>query len=123
MMNASALATRGDHGCGGGWVMRIGFLGLGLMGEGFTRRLVELGHAVAGFDPRVERRRAAAGWGVVAVDSPAAAAAGAGLVMTCVTTTDDLAPAGCGAVALGRESCRGQGGRSGSMSGCVELLK
>src|SRR3546814_12732725 len=44
----------------------------------------------SGFDPRVERRRAAAGWGVVAVDSPAAAAAGAGLVMTCVTTTDDL---------------------------------
>lgn len=70
--------------------MRIGFLGLGLMGEGFTRRLVELGHDVSGFDPRAERREAAAGWGVTPADSPAAAAAGADLVMTCVTTTDDL---------------------------------
>lgn len=70
--------------------MRIGFLGLGLMGEGFTRRLVELGHEVAGFDPKPERRRAAGDWGVAAAESPAAAAAGAELVMTCVTATDDL---------------------------------
>lgn len=77
--------------------MRIGFLGLGLMGEGFTRRLVELGHDVAGFDPKPERRRDAVAWGVTAVDSPAAAATGAGLVMTCVTTTDDLEHAVFGA--------------------------
>lgn len=70
--------------------MRIGFLGLGLMGEGFTRRLVELGHQVTGFDPRDERREAAGGWGVVPAPTPAAAADGAALVMTCVTTTDDL---------------------------------
>jgi len=70
--------------------MRIGFLGLGLMGEGFTRRLVECGHHVTGFDPKPDRRRAAAGWGVGEAGTPAAAAAGADLVMTCVTTTDDL---------------------------------
>ncbi|NQW11030.1 MAG: NAD(P)-dependent oxidoreductase [Alphaproteobacteria bacterium] len=70
--------------------MRIGFLGLGLMGEGFTRRLVERGHAVAAFDPAQECRDAAAGWGVEPVASPAEVARGADLVMTCVTTTDDL---------------------------------
>lgn len=70
--------------------MRIAFLGLGLMGEGFTRRLVDLGHAVTGFDPVAERRLAAAAWGVEPAETPAAAAKGADLVMTCVTTTDDL---------------------------------
>lgn len=70
--------------------MRIAFLGLGLMGEGFTRRLIELGHDVSGFDPKVERRADARGWGVAAAETPAAAAEGAELVMACVTTTDDL---------------------------------
>ena len=70
--------------------MRIAFLGLGLMGEGFTRRLVELGHEVSGYDPVAERRLAAASWGVSPAETPAEAADGAALVMTCVTTTDDL---------------------------------
>lgn len=77
--------------------MRIGFLGLGLMGEGFTRRLIENGHAVTGYDPKPERRMAAAGWGVAAAETPAAAATGSELVMTCVTTTDDLERAVFGA--------------------------
>ena len=88
--------------------MRIGFLGLGLMGEGFTRRHVDLGHEVSGFDPRVERRDAAAGWGVAPVAGPAEAADDADLVMTCVTTTDDLEAAVFGdggvAAAIGREA-------------------
>lgn len=88
--------------------VRIGFLGLGLMGEGFTRRLVELGHEVAGFDPKPDRRLAAGAWGVSAADSPASAAADADLVMTCVTTTDDLeqavlGPAGV-AESIGRDA-------------------
>lgn len=70
--------------------MRIAFLGLGLMGEGFTRRLIDLGHGVTGYDPGAARRLAVAEWGVTPADSPAAAAADADLVMTCVTTTDDL---------------------------------
>lgn len=81
--------------------MRIGFLGLGLMGEGFTRRLIEGGHSVAGFDPKPGRREAAAQWGVTVVETPADAARGAEAVMTCVTTTDDLEHAvfGAGGVA------------------------
>ena len=49
----------------------IGFVGLGLMGEGFTRRLIEKSHAVTGFDLDEAKTRAAAGWGV----KPAASAA------------------------------------------------
>jgi len=70
--------------------MRIGFLGLGLMGEGFTRRLLDQGHTVSGFDPVADRCQAAADWGVTPAGSPAEAARDADLVMTCVTTTDDL---------------------------------
>lgn len=88
--------------------MRVGFLGLGLMGEGFTRRLVEVGHTVAAFDPKPERREAAAGWGVDPAASPAEAARDADLVMTCVTTTDDLEAAVFGvdgaASAIGSEA-------------------
>ncbi|MEQ9641035.1 MAG: NAD(P)-dependent oxidoreductase [Alphaproteobacteria bacterium] len=91
--------------------MRIGFLGLGLMGEGFTRRLVERGHEVAGYDPRPERQTAAGDWGVSAAASPAAAAAGADLVMTCVMTADDLA----GAVF-------GDDGAAGGMSNTAVLV-
>ena len=29
---------------------KIGFIGLGLMGQGFTKRLVECGYQVTGFD-------------------------------------------------------------------------
>lgn len=88
--------------------MRIGFLGLGLMGEGFTRRLIELGHEVAGFDPVDARREAASDWGVRPAASAAEAAADADLVMTCVTTTDHLEGAlfgpGGGAAAMREEA-------------------
>ena len=30
---------------------RIGFIGLGLMGTGFTKRLIATGHEVTGYDP------------------------------------------------------------------------
>ena len=38
----------------------VGFIGLGLMGEGFTRRLIETRHRVIGFDIDPEKTRAAA---------------------------------------------------------------
>jgi 3-hydroxyisobutyrate dehydrogenase-like beta-hydroxyacid dehydrogenase len=91
--------------------MRIAFLGLGLMGEGFTRRLVDLGHTVTGFDLVAERRLAAAAWGVEPAETPAAAAKGADLVMTCVTTTDDLE-----AALFGRD------GAAGTMSDAAVLV-
>ena len=39
---------------------RIGLVGLGLMGAGFTRRLIATGHAVIGYDPDPARMREAA---------------------------------------------------------------
>lgn len=68
----------------------IAFLGLGLMGEGFTRRLIKLGDDVTGYDPVEDRRRAAAGWGVRVAETPAEAAGSVELVMAAVTTPDDL---------------------------------
>ena len=66
---------------------KIGFIGLGLMGAGFTKRLVASGHRVVGYDLDGARIADAQGWGVQGAASPAEAAAGASLVFVCVTTT------------------------------------
>jgi 3-hydroxyisobutyrate dehydrogenase-like beta-hydroxyacid dehydrogenase len=66
---------------------KIGFIGLGLMGTGFTKRLVASGHRVVGYDLDGTRIADAQGWGVQGAASPAEAAAGASLVFVCVTTT------------------------------------
>jgi 3-hydroxyisobutyrate dehydrogenase-like beta-hydroxyacid dehydrogenase len=65
----------------------LGFIGLGLMGAGFTKRLVECGHRVTGFDAEQARISEAKGWGVVGAGSPAEAAAAASLIFVCVTTS------------------------------------
>jgi 3-hydroxyisobutyrate dehydrogenase-like beta-hydroxyacid dehydrogenase len=65
----------------------IGFIGLGLMGAGFTRRLVGCGHRVSGFDAEPARMGEAEGWGVATAGSPSEAAAAASLVFICVTTS------------------------------------
>lgn len=65
----------------------LGFIGLGLMGEGFTRRLVETGYKVVGYDIDADRVAAAAGWGVAPAPSPASVAAQADLVLACVINT------------------------------------
>jgi 3-hydroxyisobutyrate dehydrogenase-like beta-hydroxyacid dehydrogenase len=65
----------------------IGFIGLGLMGAGFTKRLSRNGHKVIGFDLSSDRLREAAEWGVVAAGSPAEVAAQADIIAICVTTT------------------------------------
>src|SRR5215210_1810889 len=52
----------------------IGFIGLGLMGTGFTRRLAAIGHRVVGYD-------------VDPAGSPAEAAAAADVACVCVTTS------------------------------------
>ena len=50
---------------------RIGFVGLGLMGTGFTKRLIATGHAVTGYDPDPARMSAAGKNGVKAAVSAA----------------------------------------------------
>src|SRR5882672_10661065 len=51
--------------------MIIGMIGLGLMGEGISKRLVETGHAVAGYDIVADKLAAAVARGVKACASPA----------------------------------------------------
>ncbi|HEX6141623.1 MAG TPA: NAD(P)-dependent oxidoreductase [Geminicoccaceae bacterium] len=68
----------------------IGFIGLGLMGGAATRRLVERGHRVIGYDIVEDKVRRAAGHGVEGAASPAEVARAARLVHICVMTRDDL---------------------------------
>ncbi len=49
--------------------MRIGMVGLGKMGANMSRRLIEKGHEVVGFDLGAEARQAVAGYGAETVDT------------------------------------------------------
>lgn len=65
----------------------IGFIGLGLMGQGFTRRLVECGFRVTGYDIVADKIATAARHGVTPAASPAAVASASDIVLVCVTST------------------------------------
>jgi 3-hydroxyisobutyrate dehydrogenase len=65
----------------------IGFIGLGLMGTSFTRRLVETGHRVTGFDIDAGKVKAAAEAGVAPAAGAAEVAAAADLVLISVIDT------------------------------------
>lgn len=65
----------------------VGFVGLGLMGQGFTQRLIEKGYRVVGFDIDATKTKAAAGWGVIPAKSAAEVAAAADIILVCVTNT------------------------------------
>jgi putative dehydrogenase len=62
----------------------IGFIGLGSIGEGMARNLVENGNIVRGYDIREEARARLAANGGIAVDSPAATAHGADILLITV---------------------------------------
>ena len=83
----------------------IGFIGLGVMGRGFTRRLAEKGHRVIGFDIEASKVKAAADWGVVPAGSAAEVTDAADVILTCVINTaavEDAAIGARGAIAAGR---------------------
>jgi 3-hydroxyisobutyrate dehydrogenase len=66
----------------------VGFIGLGQMGKPMTRRLVEAGFQVQGFDLAPEAREALESVGGRAVASAADAAAGASAVILMLPTSD-----------------------------------
>jgi 3-hydroxyisobutyrate dehydrogenase-like beta-hydroxyacid dehydrogenase len=72
---------------------RIGFIGLGLMGQAFTRRLVACGYRVTGYDVRPQQIAAAQAHGVEPAGSAAEVARASELVHVCVMTKNDLAAA------------------------------
>lgn len=67
---------------------RVGFIGLGLMGQAFTARLVECGYRVSGTDIDPEKVERATGHGVTPASSAAEVAGMSDIVLVCVTSTD-----------------------------------
>jgi 3-hydroxyisobutyrate dehydrogenase-like beta-hydroxyacid dehydrogenase len=65
----------------------LGFVGLGLMGQGFTHRLAEKGHRVIGYDIDAGKVKAAAAWGVTPAKSAAEVAQAADIILVCVINT------------------------------------
>ncbi|WGF87989.1 NAD(P)-dependent oxidoreductase [Marinivivus vitaminiproducens] len=65
----------------------IGFIGLGNMGVGFTRRLVASGCEVIGYDIDTAKVDAARAWNVAPAASPADVARAADLIFVCVVST------------------------------------
>jgi len=65
----------------------VGFVGLGLMGQGFTRRLVEKSYRVVGFDVDERKTSTAAEWGVTPATSAAEVAEAADTILVSVINT------------------------------------
>ena len=68
----------------------LGFIGLGLMGQGFTKCLVDSGYEVIGYDIELEKIRQANSHGVVSAKSCQEVTEASDIIMACVTTTQDL---------------------------------
>ncbi len=67
---------------------RIGFIGIGIMGEAMVRRLLDLGFPVTAWNLEPERLATVVPHGAVAAASPAAVAAASDIVMLCVLHTE-----------------------------------
>jgi 3-hydroxyisobutyrate dehydrogenase len=63
---------------------RIGFIGIGIMGEAMVRRLLDLGYSVTVWNLEPERLGTVVPHGAVAAASPADVAAASDIVMLCV---------------------------------------
>jgi 3-hydroxyisobutyrate dehydrogenase len=76
---------------------QLGFVGLGLMGQAFSKRLVACGHHVTGYDLVADKIARAEAHGVSAAASAAEVARAGDVIHVCVMTRDDLATAVFGA--------------------------
>ncbi len=63
---------------------KLGFIGIGLMGEAMTRNLLGRGYAVTVWNLEPERLDTVVPYGAVAAETPAAVAAASDIVMLCV---------------------------------------
>ena len=66
----------------------IGFVGLGLMGQAFTKRLCGLGYRVTGYDLEAEKIATAGLHGVIAANSSAELTGQSDIILLCLTSTD-----------------------------------
>ena len=67
---------------------RLGFVGIGLMGEAMIRRLLDCGWGVTVWNLEPERLQTVVPHGAVAASSPAAVAAASDIVLMCVLHTE-----------------------------------
>ncbi len=88
---------------------RIGFIGLGIMGSGMARNLLQAGHPLCVWNRTAARMDALAAAGAEPAASPAAVAAWADIVFICVSDTPDVE-----AVVLGEHGVI-HGARRGSL--------
>ena len=66
----------------------IGFIGLGLMGQAFTKRLVSSGYTVTGFDIATQQVEQATKHGVIPAASSADVTSKSDIILVCVVSTD-----------------------------------
>jgi 3-hydroxyisobutyrate dehydrogenase len=69
----------------------VGFIGLGLMGTGFTRRLIDQHLQIVGYDIDAAKLSLAAEWGVKGAESPSEVARQCDIICICVTTSKAMA--------------------------------
>ena len=70
--------------------LRVGFVGMGIMGAPMAANCLKAGFAVTVFNRSAEKTRPLAEAGAAVADSPAAVAAASDIVCTCVTADDDV---------------------------------
>lgn len=87
---------------------RIGFIGLGLMGQAFTRRLTSLGYEVIGFDVVPAQIEIAEQHGVKAAASPAEVAANCDVIQFSVNSIRNLEQAIFGEIGIASAGRAGQ---------------
>ena len=87
--------------------MKVCFLGLGSMGSGVCRNLLNKGYALQVWNRSPEKAAKVAGWGAEAFATPQEAARGAGVVLSCLSSVAALKAVAGGA--NGVFSCMGKG--------------
>ncbi|AHH18137.1 putative dehydrogenase [Nocardia nova SH22a] len=70
--------------------LTVGFVGAGKMGRPMVRRLLDAGHRVQVFARREKVRERVRDWGAELVETPAAVADSADIVITCLFSDDQL---------------------------------
>lgn len=69
---------------------RVGFIGLGIMGRGMSRNLLDAGHDLTVWNRSPERAEPLVEAGATLADSPAQLASGVDVVISCVSDTPDV---------------------------------
>jgi len=87
---------------------RLGFIGIGILGEAMTRRLLDRGYGVGVWNLEPERLEKVVPYGAVAGHSPAAVTAASDVVMMCVLHTDAVESCVFGPAGIAKAARKGQ---------------